>query len=185
MDLQMTAIEEIRVPWNASWTGESQYEIRNCRWAGGRQAIWQNHAPGVGQPIFAKPHMVRQRRSIAEWRCTVCGEKTAEDDRWWFRLGRIHEDEGYYMTTEAPVHRACADHAKVICPHLRSLGVEPEPMPGGYSIASSLIGGHQATDDFKLPLGAHKQVIGALKLAWPLGMVMRDKTRFGMGVSWV
>lgn len=78
-----------RVPWNASWSSEDRYEIRPCRWVGGKMALWSPHAPGVGKPIFAKPHMVRQRRSIAEMRCTVCGERTPLNDRWWFRLGRV------------------------------------------------------------------------------------------------
>jgi hypothetical protein len=173
---------DITIPWNASWTGEAEYEIRNCRWVSGKQAIWQRHAPGVGQPIFAKPHMVRQRRSIAEMRCTVCGERTAEDDRWWFRLGRIDEQSRTYMTTEAPVHLACAKHAQKVCPHLRSLGVDPEPMPTGWSVMAALVGGHKATEDFQLPLGEHKAVIGSLKIAYPIGMVMRDRARFGVEV---
>ncbi len=63
----------IKVPWNAGWSSEARYEVRPCRWVGGRLALWSPHTPGVGKPIFAKPHMVRQRRSIAEMRCTVCG----------------------------------------------------------------------------------------------------------------
>jgi hypothetical protein len=83
--------------------------------------------------------MVRQRRSIAEMRCTVCGERTPLDDRWWFRLG--HQREGWFMTTEAPVHRACADLALQHCPHLRSRCFDLEPMPSGYSILKAMVGG--------------------------------------------
>src|SRR5437870_2261512 len=97
------------VPWNAAWSGELRYEVRPCRWAGGNLALWSPHAPGDGKPVFAKPHMVRQRRSIAEMRCTVCGERTIAPDRWWFKLGSFAE--GWFMTTEAPVHRTCAEFA--------------------------------------------------------------------------
>src|SRR4051812_17373018 len=58
------------VPWNAGWSAEERYEIRPCRWVNGELALWSPHLPGEGKPLFAKPHMVRQRRSIAEMRCT-------------------------------------------------------------------------------------------------------------------
>jgi len=58
----------MKAPWNASWSGENRYEIRPCRYVGGNLAMWSPHLPGVGVPIFAKPHMVRQRKSIAEMR---------------------------------------------------------------------------------------------------------------------
>jgi len=159
----------IRVPWNAAWTSEMRYEIRPCRWVSGKRAIWQPHTPGEGRPIFAKPHNVRQRRSIAEMRCTVCGEKTPPGDRWWFKLGRIHDAEGYFMTTEAPVHRTCADFALTVCPHLRGKDADLEPMPGGYVILSSIIGGAAVDQDFGLKIDpARDKVIGSLKLAWRL-----------------
>lgn len=162
----------ITVPWNAAWSSEMQYEVRPCRWVGGKPAIWQPHTPGVGKPIFAKPHNVRQRRSIAEMRCTVCGEKTATNDRWWFKLGRIHADEGWFMTTEAPVHRVCADFALTVCPHLRGQEANLERMPTGYSVLSSIIGGAAVDADFGLKIDPTKrQVIGALKLAWRLSEI--------------
>lgn len=152
------------VPWNASWSAEDRYEIRPCRYASGFPAVWCPHRPHEGRPIFAKPHMVRQRRSIAEMRCTVCGERTTDGDRWWFKLG--HMQEGWFMTTEAPVHRACAELALKHCPHLRTRRADMEPMPGGFSILKSIVGGPIADRDFGLrfpPQG----VVGHLKIAWP------------------
>ncbi|WP_025294185.1 hypothetical protein [Sphingomonas sanxanigenens] len=154
----------IAVPWNASWSSEEHYEIRPCRWVGMRRAMWMPHTPGVGRPIFAKPHQVRQRRSIAEMRCTVCGEKTPEGDRWWFQLGEVRE--GWFMTTEAPVHRRCADFALTVCPHLRGQEDRLEPMPGGFRILSSLIGGPAVERDFGFTIRPGERVIGALKIAW-------------------
>ena len=152
-------------PWNASWTGEDYYEIRPCRWVGGKLALWSPHAPGDGKPIFAKPHMVRQRRSIAEMRCTVCGEKTGTGyyDRWWFGLGNWND--GWWMTTESPVHHDCAAKALRVCPHLRKLGILPEPFPPGAQVLSSIIGGLATDRDFGLNLRG-RTVIGHLKLAW-------------------
>lgn len=157
-------IARVIVPWNATWTGEDRYEVRPCRWVGGKLAVWAPHAPGEGRPIFAKPHAVRQRRSIAEMRCTVCGEKTPVRDRWWFGLGQAAE--GFAMvTTEAPVHRACAEVALRVCPHLRALGVDATPMPPADAVLSAIVGGHATDRDFGLSLG-NRTVIGHLKLAW-------------------
>jgi hypothetical protein len=156
------------VPWNAAWSAEAAYEVRPCRWVQGKLAIWSPHRPGEGRPVFAKPHMVRQRRSIAELRCTVCGEKTPTDDRWWFRLGRVQE--GWFMTTEAPVHHACARHALTVCPHLRGHEADLEPLPTGYSVLSAIVGGPATEQDFGVTLAGRK-VIGALKLAWPAARV--------------
>lgn len=153
-----------RVPWNASWSSEDRYEIRPCRWVGGKLALWSPHAPGVGKPIFAKPHMVRQRRSIAEMRCTVCGERTPLNDRWWFRLGRV--EEGFFMTTEAPVHRACADYALTVCPHLRGRDRDLERMPGGYQVLSAIVGGPAVERDFGIRIDPARGIIGSLKIAW-------------------
>jgi len=154
------------VPWNAAWSGEDCYEIRPCRWAGGQLAIWSPHNPGRGRPLFAKPHMVRQRQSVVRMLCTVCGEPTQRGDRWWFQLGSY--SEGWFMTTEAPVHRACADLALLKCPHLQRNGCAPDlsPFPDGYSILSSIVGGSRTDEDFGVKIGG-RRVVGHLKIAWP------------------
>jgi hypothetical protein len=159
------------VPWNASWTGEARYEVRPCRYAGGRRAMWAPHAPGVGKPVFAKPHFVRQRRSIMELRCTVCGEETPAGDRWWFQLGDFNE--GWFMTAEAPVHHACALLALEHCPHLRGRESALERFPAGSSVLFSIIAGAAVERDFGPKVSIHQPVIGHLKLAWPQAAVRR------------
>jgi hypothetical protein len=161
------------VPWNASWTGEEGLEIRQCRFADGRPAVWQRHAPGTGRPIFANPHFVRQRRSIAEMRCTVCGERTPADNRWWFRHGQ--ELDGHFLTTEAPVHRDCAMRALKVCPHLRGREGELEPMPGGYAVVGAFLNFETVKRDFGLDIMAGQIVIGALKLRWPLSRLRSSR----------
>lgn len=152
-----------QVPWNAAWTGEDGgYEILRCRFAGDRPALWQPFKPGTGKPMFAEPHIVRQRRSIWERRCTVCGEKTPPDDRWWFEHGTFHDR--WYMTTEAPVHRACADHSMSVCPHLRGRAIEPRPFPDGAVMLAATI---RPDSLMKLyGLRASADVIGQMKLAF-------------------
>lgn len=158
-----------QAPWNASWSSESRVEIRPCRWAGNRLALWSPHSPGQGRPIFAKPHPVRQRRSIAEMRCTVCGEQTSSADRWWFGLGS-HLENGWFATTESPVHRRCADLALDHCPRLAELGRSPEPLPSGWSVIAAFVGGPVAERDFGVRFHG-RVVIGHLKLAWPAGRI--------------
>lgn len=164
----------VTVPWNAGWSSEERFEIRPCRWAEGRPALWQPHSPGIGRPIFAKPHSVRQRQSIAKMLCTVCGEQAPVGNRWWFQLGE--EREGYFMTTESPVHRKCADHALKVCPHLRARGERAlQPMPGGWIILASVLGGTDVKRDFGINIAPGRTVLGALKLGWKLT---------GQGVLW-
>lgn len=151
------------VPWNAAWSGENSFEIRPCRFVGGRLALWQMHNPCQGKPMFAEPHVVRQRRSIAEMRCTVCGEKTPDGDRWWFEHGKNHE--GWFMTTESPVHRACADHSVNVCPHLRKRSLDPQPFPFGARVLASEIKPESMMELYGI--STEKRVIGHLKLAWP------------------
>lgn len=153
------------VPWNAMWSGEEQYELRSCRFVNGKLAIWQPQRPGDGRPLFAKPHMVRQRRSIAEMRCTVCGERTEQGNQWWFKLGQLRE--GWFMTTEAPVHLNCARLALKVCPHLRGRQEDLRPMPGGFKVLSAVIGGDEVQERFATSFPSNRKVFGNLKIAWP------------------
>ncbi|MFX4223503.1 MAG: hypothetical protein ACMVO3_22525 [Thalassobaculum sp.] len=170
----------MKAPWNASWTAEDSYEVRPCRWAGGKLAVWSPHKPGEGKPVFAKPHMVRQRRSIIEMRCTVCGEKTTPADRWWFGLGV--KQEGYFMTTEAPVHRACADLASKLCPHIRSLDLTASRFPASpFVVLKALVGGPAVERDFGLRITPDRPVVGHLKIAWPTGEPTGPQTNLHSG----
>lgn len=162
------------VPWNASWTGEDRYEVRPCRWCDGMPAMWQPHAPTSGRPIFAKPHSVRQRWSVAALRCTVCGEPTEAGDRWWFGLGsQIKEG---FSTTEAPVHGTCAGRALDHCPHLRKLDRSPRRFPSGWKKIASIIGGPQVKSDYGLDIAPGRIVVGHLKFCW-VGQSERDLWR--------
>jgi len=158
------------VPWNAAWSGEDAgWEVRPCRFAQGRYALYQPHKPGVGKPLFAEPHIVRQRRSIAEMRCTVCGERTKPGERYWF--GHGNETEGFYMTTESPVHLACATHAKRVCPHLRAGRGEPELFPEGATMLASVLKPESLLSLYGL--SSPHLVVGHLKLAWPMSQIRR------------
>jgi hypothetical protein len=173
--MTMLAFGTTLVPWNAQWSGEQRYEIRPCRWAAGRLAIWQPHSPCVGRPVFAKPHSVRQRQSVARFLCTVCGDPTPPKDRWWFGHGEFRE--GMFMTQEAPVHRICAEIALSKCPHLRGREADLARFPSGHSIAFAILGG-TVDADFNVKM-AGRTVIGAMKFAWPEGIVQVRSTPTG------
>lgn len=164
----MKNINEIKVPWNASWTGEESFEVRPCKYAKGAMSLWQKTAPGVGQPLFAKPHMIRQRKSIAEMRCTVCGEKTEKFKRFYFReMGHEITMQGkkYWATTEAPLHENCIEHAIKLCPQLKKNGFEPLPFPEDYYVLSALAG-QSLNDQYNVKINV--QVVGHMKLAWQI-----------------
>ena len=110
--------------------------------------------------------MVRQRRSIVEGLCTVCGEKTSWPDRWWFGLGA--PIPGYaWATTEAPVHRACADLALQVCPHLRRIDATPTRFPAPDAVARAIVGGAATDQGFGVLIG-NRRVVGHLKFIWKL-----------------
>lgn len=152
-------------PWNAMWSEDDRYEVRPCRHAGGQLAIWQPQTC-KGRPIFARPNMVRQRKSIAELVCTVCGLPTDVNDRWYMNEPSF---EGWYSTTEAPVHFACARLALEHCPHLRqhNCGAQLTPMPGGARMLEVVVN-DTIEADLNVKLNG-RRVIGHLKLAWPPG----------------
>lgn len=162
------------VPWNAMWSGETQQcQVRPCRWVDGRLAVWSPHRPGVGRPIFAKPHFVRQRQSVTRLLCTVCGEHTPPADRWWFGHGQM--TDRHFMTMESPVHRACAELALSVCPHLKGREADLARFPEGSRVAASILGGDEFERDFGIRTMG-RTIIGALKFAWPESAVAFQST---------
>lgn len=157
------------VPWNAAWSGETGHDVRPCRWAEGRAAVWQRHAPGEGRPHFADPHMTRQRQSVARMLCTVCGEPTQPYERFMFALGMwtAFGDGAVWATTESPVHRQCADLAAEICPHLRRQGLEPIPFPEGHKVVAQMVGGAELKRTHGLDVPVTRPVVGHLKIILP------------------
>lgn len=151
------------VPWNAMWSGEDRNDIRPCKYAGNRLAVWSPFKPGEGKPLFAKPHSVRQRKSIAELRCTVCGDRTEEGHRWWFPFGGYLD--GWWVSTESPVHFACAELALERCPMIRKRGMTPIRFPRGHRVLAAMVGGVRTDRDFGIRTHG-RRIVGELKLAW-------------------
>jgi len=163
------------VPWNASWSAEADtgFKVKRCQFSQGQRAIWQIERPGVGVPIFAKPHPVRQRQSIDQMLCTVCGKPTLEGmgDRWWFGFGMLND--GHFMTSESPVHHRCAKISERLCPRIRAFSLKPQPWPDGSRKLMAFVGGKEVENDFGIRVKTGQIVVGSLKLGWPIAEAMK------------
>jgi len=127
------------VPWVTSWSSEAICGVRPCPTIGGRLAICQEEKPGFGRPQYSKNHLRRQRASVLDMLCPMCGEPTAMDDRWTQVARRVPagvlraRGMGAALPPEvpdaeivvdagaiAPLHRICAERSLEHCPHLRA-----------------------------------------------------------------
>ena len=160
------------VPWIVAWEGEMRYEVRPCRWAGDRPALWQPEAPGVGKSLFEQLHIVRSRRAVWEWLCPLCGEPTDPDDRFWFGKGKSDLDRGDgsawgWATFNAPNHRRCAETAAEACPHLAQRAFNPLPFPTPDAIvAGSMVQVGPSITEKGFSLQPGQSVVGQLFFVW-------------------
>lgn len=129
----------VDVPWVTSWTDEPPLGIGPCPSVSGALAILQIDNPGQGKPLYSQNHAVRQRLSVREMLCPMCGRPTGVTDRWTqvahpVAAGRLRADgRGDRLPTDltddsilvdagaiAPLHRACVDRSLRHCPHLKA-----------------------------------------------------------------
>lgn len=130
----------VDVPWVTSWSGESQGGVGPCPTVDGAMAALQTWKPGEGKPLYSRNHLRRQRDSVRAMLCPMCGEPTAEGDRW-SQTGRFHaagvlrargfgqalpadlEDDRVLLDAGAiaPLHMRCAMASLQRCPHLGAM----------------------------------------------------------------
>ena len=129
----------VDVPWVTSWTREPTLGVRPCPSVGGALAIVQADSPGQGKPLYSQNHAVRQRLTVRDMLCPMCGRPTTADDRWTqvahpVTAGRLRiagwgdrlppdlSDDSVLIDAGAiaPLHRACADRSLRYCPHLKA-----------------------------------------------------------------
>ena len=127
----------VDVPWVTSWSEEPQLGVGPCPSVDGELAIAQLAKPGVGRPLYSRNHLFRQRKSVREMLCPMCGEATHEGDRWSQTARAVTAGElrargfGPDLPPDiadgqallncgaiAPLHRACAEASLARCPHL-------------------------------------------------------------------
>ena len=111
------------VPWSVSWSGELGWALRPDADFPGYVELIQKQAPGEGRPLFAANHVTRNRQGLIGHLCHVCGAPTQSWDRWLFPLqtgGWVPLGDGQerYGGNVPPVHKACAERAARLCPHL-------------------------------------------------------------------
>lgn len=117
-------------PWSVAWTGEQAFRLQPSRDFPGKVELDQKQAPGVGEPIFAAVHVTRQRRGMVDLLCHVCGTPTRPGDRYIFPtasggLVTLQDGSAQYGCNVPPMHRACAEQARALCPHLSRLEEQP------------------------------------------------------------
>lgn len=130
----------VDVPWVTSWSREPIGAPAPCPSVDGQLAMQQAHRPGVGRPLYSQNHLFRQRKSVREMLCPMCGEPTRQGDRWtqtgrWTTAGEFRaRGLGAWLPADfdddrsllgvgavAPLHKACAERALVHCPHLGAM----------------------------------------------------------------
>jgi len=139
----------VDVPWVTSWTGEPTLGVRPCPSVNGALAIVQADHPGRGKPLYSQNHAVRQRLSVRDMLCPMCGRPTTAGDRWTqvahpVTAGRLRvrgrgdglpadlADDSVLIDAGAiaPLHRACADRSLRYCPHLKAdSNIDVRPFP--------------------------------------------------------
>ena len=155
----------IDVPWVTSWSEEPFLGVRPCPTVGGRLAAHQTQRPGEGRPEYSRNHLVRQRRSVAEMLCPMCGAPTIEGDRWTQTARRTSVGAmrvrgfGQLLLPElkdaavvidagaiAPLHLACAERSMRQCPHLMAMETaEIRPFPKTWVVAPLMIEARRPT----------------------------------------
>ncbi len=130
----------VDVPWATSWSDEALGQVGPCPSVDGALAVAQVSRPGHGRPLYSRNHLFRQRRSVREMLCPMCGEPTTAGDRWsqtghWTTAGALRaRGFGWALPADledsrdlfnagaiAPLHRACAERALTHCPHLQAM----------------------------------------------------------------
>jgi hypothetical protein len=146
----------VDVPWVTSWSGEEVTGVAPCPSVDGALALGQSSAPGQGQPLYSRNHLFRQRKSVREMLCPMCGEPTPAGDRWsqtarWTTAGEVRaKGLGVWLPPDfpddrrlmdagaiAPLHRACAERARAQCPHLGGMDDHSlKAFPGTWLVAA-------------------------------------------------
>jgi hypothetical protein len=110
------------VPYTASWSAEEKMFVAPCQTVDGLEAMMQVEAQGQGKPLFAKPHMTRQRRAMRGPLCDICGKNLTNCTKVSLSLEDPRHVDGigfYPLAVEPMMHKSCALIALRDCPSLQ------------------------------------------------------------------
>ncbi|MDB5443138.1 MAG: hypothetical protein JWP73_1514 [Phenylobacterium sp.] len=171
----------VDVPWITSWSEEPQLGVGPCPSVDGELAIAQAEKPGRGKPLYSRNHLFRQRRSVREMLCPMCGAPTPDDDRWSQTATPTTAGElrarGFALALPvdmaddqpllnagaiAPLHRACAEAALTRCPHLGGMDEKTlKPFPKAWIILPLWIEAKPGVPHAKpVPVVSFLQIVG-------------------------
>ena len=69
----------VDVPWVTSWSVEEVIGVRPCPTVDSRPALVQTSNAGFGKPQYSQNHLVRQRLTVRNMLCPMCGKPTSPD----------------------------------------------------------------------------------------------------------
>lgn len=105
-----------------SWSSEEGLFVAHCRFSN-RLALCQQHSPGLGKPLFGKPHSIRQREAIAIGLCDLCGLPLKNRTKVSLSHARVRSnaaDGGTgILQVEPLLHKECAAESMKFCPSLK------------------------------------------------------------------
>ena len=149
----------VDVPWVTSWSAEEMVGVRPCPTVERRLAVCQAERPGLGRPRYSMNHLQRQRLSVRDMLCPMCGAPTGAGDRW-SQTGRFTcagalraRGLGHLLPpglpdarrllnagSIAPLHLACAQRSVLHCPHLRAMeDTELKPFPEAWIVRPLMV----------------------------------------------
>ncbi|WP_127144092.1 hypothetical protein [Pelagibacterium montanilacus] len=112
----------VPVPYTVLWSAEDPMHIAKCEFTR-RAAVCNAVAPGVGKPIFGKPHMQRQREVVVLEKCDLCAKPLKGQTKVSLSHARPRiaaRGQLVIMQVEALVHKDCAAICLDHCPSLRA-----------------------------------------------------------------
>ena len=180
---QSSLVVGVDVPWVTSWTAETVEGVRPCASVGGQLALVQSEQAGFGKPEYSKNHLLRQRLSMIQMLCPMCGRPTTADDRVTqvarrVAAGRLRAsgradlpptiaDEQVIVDAGAiaPLHRGCSDLSLRHCPHLRAEPtIDVQPFPARWGLIPLMI-------EASAPLPAGFALLAVAAVAAPVAVV--------------
>lgn len=149
----------VDVPWVTSWTGEPVLGVRPCSSVNGALAIVQADNASHGKPLYSQNHAVRQRLTVRDMLCPMCGQPTTPEDRYTqvarsFTAGSLRamgrgealpadiEDDRVLIDAGAiaPLHQTCSTRSLRYCPHLKAdPNIDVRPFPRSWVVLPLLV----------------------------------------------